>query len=179
VILLLIAQSAATLSLACRIACCLTSKPPANSTHLAGVDSPIGGVALLTPELVETSTRGEQLVDRAVLDDAAGVEEKNPGGVPDAGQPMGDDHPGPRLRVRGERVDDRSLVLGVQRTSRLVDQQYRRRLEQSARNADPLPFTTGQRRTGFADDRLGAGGQPAGEFIHSRQRDCPAELRVG
>src|ERR1700722_7123742 len=92
---------------------------------LAGVDSPLGGVVLLTPELVETSTRGEQLVDRAVLDDLAGVEEKNPVGVTDTGQPMGDDHPGPWLRIRGERIDDRSLILGVQCAGRLVDQQYR------------------------------------------------------
>ena len=139
------------------------------------MDSPLGGVPLLTPEFVETSTRGEQLVDRAVLDDPAGVEEENPVGVPDAGQPMGDDHPGPRLRIRGERIDDRSLVLGVQRAGRLVDQQYRRRFEQSARDADPLAFTTGQRRAGFADDRLGAGGKPGGELIDPGQCDRPAE----
>ena len=97
--------------------------------------------------------------------------------MPDAGQPVRDDHPGARLRVGGERVDHRSLVLGVQRAGRLVDQQYRRRLQQRARDADPLPLTAGQRRAGFADDGLGAVGQPAGELVDPRQRDRPAELR--
>ena len=79
--------------------------------------------------------------------------------MPDAGQPVRDDHPGPRLRVGGERVDHGGLVLGVQRAGGLVDQQYRRRLEQSARDADPLPLAAGQRRAGLADDRLRTGGQ--------------------
>jgi hypothetical protein len=51
------------------------------------------------------------LVDRTVLDHSSVVEEENPVGVSDARQPMGDDHPGARSRIRGERIDHGGLVL--------------------------------------------------------------------
>jgi hypothetical protein len=50
------------------------------------MDSPLGRVLLLPPELIETSACAEQLVDRTVLDQPAIVEEKYPVGVPNAGQ---------------------------------------------------------------------------------------------
>ncbi len=142
------------------------------------MDSPLGGVTLLPPEIIETTARGEQSFDGAVLDDRARVEEQHPVGMPDAGQPVSDDHPGPRPRVRGERVDHGGLVLGVQRAGRLVDQQDRGRLEQRPRDADPLALAAGQRRPGLADHRLGSAGQPAGEFVDPGQRDGAAELSL-
>jgi hypothetical protein len=75
------------------------------------MNAPFGGVLLLSPEFVETSSRAEQLVDRTVLDHSSVVEEENPVGVSDARQPMGDDHPGARSRIRGERIDHGGLVL--------------------------------------------------------------------
>jgi hypothetical protein len=38
------------------------------------VNSPLGGILLLSPEFVETPSRAEQLVDRTVLDNATIVE---------------------------------------------------------------------------------------------------------
>jgi non-ribosomal peptide synthetase component E (peptide arylation enzyme) len=38
------------------------------------VNSPLGGILLLSPEFVETPSRTEQLVDRTVLDNATIVE---------------------------------------------------------------------------------------------------------
>jgi hypothetical protein len=50
------------------------------------MDSPLGRVLLLPPELIETSARAEQLVDRTVLDHPAIVEEENPVGMTNTGQ---------------------------------------------------------------------------------------------
>ena len=44
------------------------------------MDSPLGRVLLLPPELIETSACAEQLVDRTVLDQPAIVQEENPDG---------------------------------------------------------------------------------------------------
>ena len=64
--------------------------------------------------------------------------------MPDTGRPVRHDHPGPRLRVDAERIHHRGLVLVVERTGGLVDQQDRRRLQQGPGDADPLALPAGE-----------------------------------
>jgi hypothetical protein len=48
----------------------------------------------MPPEFVETSTRGEQFVDRPVLNESAIVEEEDTVGMTNARQPVGDNERG-------------------------------------------------------------------------------------
>jgi hypothetical protein len=143
---------------------------------------------LLAPELTETPSRTQQFVDPAVLDHAAVFEEQHPVGMTNAGQPVGHDHPGVRMRVGGQRLDDCDLVLVLQGTGCLVDQQCRapfnraramltrwRSPPDSAEPASPttdstpsgsLPVSSSTRanRTARANRSSSAPGSPANTF---------------
>lgn len=56
---------------------------------------------------------------------------------------MGHDDAGAGPWVGRQRVYHSNLVLGVQGTGGLVDQQHGSRFEQRPRDADPLPLTAG------------------------------------
>src|SRR5688572_23619591 len=95
-----------------------------------------------------------ELFVRAVLDDAATLENENAIRVLDGREPVRDDE----HRASGEQaldgLLDESLALGVERRRRLVENQDRWVGEERAGDRDALPLATGEARAALAEDRL-------------------------
>src|ERR1043165_5438641 len=93
----------------------------------------------------------EQGLVRPLLDDAAAVEDAEPGPAADRRQPGGDRDNGAAFHQLGELLLNRRLDLGIQRRRRLVEDQYGRVLQNDARERDPLPLAARQFDAAFTD----------------------------
>ena len=103
----------------------------------------------------------------AAFREAAVVEHKDPVGICNRRQAMGDGEGGAILADPVERLQDVLLGPGVERTGCLVQHQDRRVLHQRAGNRDPLLFAARQFQAPLAD----LGVEPVGQAVDERQ-DC-------
>jgi hypothetical protein len=88
--------------------------------------------------------RGQQLGVRALVDDAAFVEEHDPISQSDRCRPMSDDDRRPPAHHRRERVADLVLLRRVDRRGRVVEDEHPRVGQDRAGDGDALSLTTGQ-----------------------------------
>ena len=85
---------------------------------------------------------GQQFGVRAQFDQTAALQHRNPIGAFDCRQAVGNDDGGAVLHQRLERGLDCALRFRIQRRSRLVENQYRRVLEDGPCDRDALPLPT-------------------------------------
>src|SRR3954470_9388370 len=105
----------------------------------------------------------QELVVRAALDDAAGVDDEDQVGVADRAQAMGDDDAGAPGEQRAERALDDALGARVDVGGRLVEDEDARIGEHRARERDQLPLPLAERAAAFAEQRLVAARQRGDE----------------
>ena len=112
--------------------------------------SPERGIAALDVQLLREQVVVEpaplhQLVVRALLDEAAALEDDDQVGVADRAQPVRDHERRAALEQLVEVLLDRALGLGVERARRLVEEQHRRPVVDGARDRDPLLLAARER----------------------------------
>ena len=82
----------------------------------------------------------EQLRRTPLLEDAAGIEDNDPIGVPDSGHFVRDDEAGAPRQQLLERGLDAALRLRVQGAGAVVEQEHRRLGNQGPGQGQPLPL---------------------------------------
>ncbi len=92
-----------------------------------------------------------QFLERAGLDDASAVEHQNFGRLADGRKAMSDDKGGAVLHHLVQRRQNAGLGRRVERTGRLIEDQYRRILEQGARDGQALAFAAGEGAAALTD----------------------------
>ncbi|ESS36533.1 hypothetical protein P355_2306 [Burkholderia cenocepacia KC-01] len=136
---------------------------------------------LQRPHLRIHAAAFEQFVVGAVLDEPAVLHHEDAIGVDDGRQPVRDDEARAMLRDAHQFLLDRALRARVERRRRLVEHDDRRRLQQRARDRDPLPLAARQPYAALADARVVCIGQPLDERVElraARRRDHLAAGRV-
>ena len=101
------------------------------------------GFALAVPHTGIETARGEQLGVSTTLDDRAVVEDDDLVGLNDGGQAVRNHQGGAIARDPIKRILDFALGVAVERGGCLIEQQDRRRLEDGARDGDPLLLAAG------------------------------------
>ena len=113
-----------------------------------------GGHAVVELERGEArvqSASGDERVVRALVDDAALVDDEDAVGVADRREAMRDHEGRAALHEPREGVLHGGLALGVESARGLVEEQDRRVLEQGSRDGDPLALPAGQLDAPLAD----------------------------
>lgn len=114
----------------------------------------------------------------ALFGDAAVLQDHDPVGRADGGQPVGDDEQGAAGRERGQRVLDQRLGVRVGVRGRLVEDEDRRVGEQRPRDGQALGLTAGQ-----GDARAEYGGVAVGQgqdaVVEVGGAGAPLDLLVG
>lgn len=121
-------------------------------------------------ELGEAPAGREQLVVGALLDHAPAVDEHDAVGGADAAQTVRHDHAGARDRVTAERRGDGRLVLGVERTRRLVDEQHRSGLQQRTCDRHALALAAREGRARLAHPTVPAVRQTIHDPVDASER---------
>jgi len=119
---------------------------------------------------VNAARLADQLFVGPALDDPAAVDDQDGVGVPDRGQPMGDDERRPVFHDTGQGLLNQPLGLRIQGRGRLVQDQDRRILEQGPGQGQPLALADGENAAALADQRVIALGKLGDEFVAFRGR---------
>src|SRR5215472_11962991 len=93
----------------------------------------------------------DEIVVRAVLDDAAALDGEDAVGEAQRRQPVGDDDDGASLRHLAHVLLDEALRLGVERARRLVEDQDRWAVDERARDRDALALAAREVRSALAE----------------------------
>ena len=101
----------------------------------------------------------------ALLGHGAGIQHDDAVGVPDGGEPVGDDQGGAAPHQPGQRLVDQFLVDGVQVRGGLVEHQHGRVLEQRPGDGQALPLAAGKLHPALARHRVVARGEPGDEAV--------------
>ena len=125
------------------------------------------------------AARGEQLLVRADLGDAAAVEHDDLVGVADGREPVGDRDRRPALGQPLERLLDGALGLRVERGRRLVEDEDRRVAQDRPRDRDPLPLAAREAVAALADDGLVAVREAGDQLVDLRRARGLLDLLVG
>src|SRR4051812_46606127 len=96
----------------------------------------------------------QQLIVRAVLDDAAAFERDDPVGTGDRGKPMRDDHYGATLGDPPHVLRNDALALVSERAGGFVENQNAWIADQRPGDGDALALSAGQRAAALADYRV-------------------------
>src|SRR5207237_1274910 len=107
----------------------------------------------------------QELVVAALLRGPAVLEDDDLVGVADGAQAVGDGDHGAPLHDALERLDDDRLRLGVERRSRLVEDEDGRVANDCAGDSDALPLSAGQGQASFAHLGVVAVGHPRDELV--------------
>ena len=109
---------------------------------------------------------GDELLMRALLDDAAVLNDHDAVAGFDGREPVRNDKAGAALAQHAQRLLDAALRFRVERGGRFIQNQNRRVFQQRTRNRQPLALTPGEAQAIVADHGLEATRQGLHEFGH-------------
>ena len=110
--------------------------------------------------------RAVELLVRAALHDAAGVEHDDLVGVADGGEPVGDHQHRPLPHEPLDRLLHQPLRLGIERAGRFVEDEDRRIAKQGPGDGDPLALPAGEPGAPLAEQ----GVEPVGQLPDEGRR---------
>src|SRR5262245_1417882 len=110
----------------------------------------LAGHELAAGKLGEVPAAFNQFIERAALDNAAGLEDQDAACVPDGGEPVRDHEGRAAFHDLGECSLDFRLGQRVERASRLVENEDGRVLDQRPRNRQPLTLAPGEQASPLA-----------------------------
>src|SRR5216684_6065594 len=117
-----------------------------------------------------TAALADQLVVRAVLDDAAALEGDDAIDAADGRKSVGDDEHGPALDDPPHIVLDDALALVIESARRLVEDQNSRIHDEGAGDGDPLLLPAREAAASLADDGVITFGQLQDEVVRAGER---------
>src|SRR6266852_7957654 len=117
-----------------------------------------------------TAALADQLVVRAVLDDAAALEGDDAIDTADGRKAVGDDEHGPTLDDPPHIVLDDALALVIESARRLVEDQNSRIHDEGAGDGDPLLLPAREAAASLADDGVITFGQFQDEVVRAGER---------
>src|SRR5215813_6891668 len=139
---------------------------------------------LVAPELLVVAAQREEILVRALLDDAPGFQHDQAVHARDGGKAVRDRDHGLAFHQAEELLLDRELDLAVERRGGLVEHEDRRVLEDDARERDALALPARELHAALADVRGIAGAsvpvaQTQDELVRLRLGRRRDDLRVG
>ena len=150
--------------------------------HVLGISGPLLRGAtqrkLALDQLGIEAAAREKAFMGSSLDEAPGIEHCYQLRVAHRRQPMGDDDGGAIAHQLDQRVPHLPLADRVEMRGRLVEDQYRRVLEEGARDRDALALSAGELDAALADTGLEPLGQSGDEVAECRAFEGLRDLRV-